>query len=308
MLCRAERGCDTPRAFRAYSGRRRRPDADAGTSTGPREPTAALLVVLIMIPFVGAPGRASAVLADRGRFLIFVGGDKVGVEDFELTKTSARSVVEMSMGGQASRAQVELALSPQMEAESYRLEAPGTYLKVAFEEDTAKFEAPGVSCQAKVYRPRVVVDSNVFSHYQLLLGMYDHLRGGVQSFMAVVPTANAADASAFVTIELLGPGRPRRGARADVDADAKLDADAGPPTPLTEYKIVLAGVIGVSVFTDGAGRVMCVEVPGRNATAVREEYQQAVDRARPAKSAASVAPPASAAPAASSAIRLPAMS
>ena len=253
-----------------------------------------------MIPFVGAPGRASAVLADRGRFLIFVGGDKVGVEDFELTKTSARSVVEMSMGGQASRAQVELALSPQMEAESYRLEAPGTYLKVAFEEDTAKFEAPGVSRQAKVYRPRVVMDNNVFSHYQLLLGMYDHLRGGVQSFMAVVPTAYAADASASVTIESLEPGRPRRGARAGVDADAKPDADARTSIPLTEYKIVLAGVIGVSVFADGAGRVMYVEVPGQNAIAVREEYlgaiEKAADSSRSAKSAPSTKSSASTVP------------
>ncbi len=140
--------------------------------------------------------------------------------------------------------------------------------------------APGMSRQTKVYRPRVVLDDNVFSHYQLPLGMYDHLRGGVQSFMAVVPTANAADASASVTIELLGPSRPRRGARADVGANAKSDEDVGPPIPLTEYKIILAGVIGVSVFADGAGRVMCVEVPDRNVTVVREEYQQAVNRAR----------------------------
>ena len=242
-----------------------------------------------MIPFVGAPGRASAALADRGRFLIFIGGDQVGVEDFELTKTSARSHVEISVGGQASRAQVELALSPQMEAESYRLEAPGTYLKVAFEEDTAKFEAPGVSRRTKVCRPRVVLDNNVFSHYQLLLGMYDHSRGGVQSFMAVLPTTNAADASVSVTMELLGPGRPRRQARANVDADAKPDAGAEARIPLTEYKIILAGVIGVSVFADGAGRVMYVEVPGQNGTAVREEYQRAIekaaDRAKPARSA-----------------------
>jgi pimeloyl-ACP methyl ester carboxylesterase len=78
---------------------------------------------------------------------------------------------------------------------------------------------------------------------------------------------------------LLGPGRPRREARADVDADAES------PIPLTEYKIVLAGVIGVSVFADGAGRVMYVEVPGQNATAVREEYQKAIDSAKSAASA-----------------------
>lgn len=229
-----------------------------------------------MTPFLGAPVGASAALADRGRFLIFIGGDQVGAEDFELTETSARSVVEISMGGQISRAQVELALSSQTEVEFYRLEATGACLRVAFEEDIAKFEAPGMSRQMKVYRPRVVLESNVFSHYQLLLAMYDHSSGGVQSLRAFVPTANA---SVSVTMELLGSGCPRRGARADVDTDAKPGAEAKTPIPLTEYKIVLAGVIGVSVFADDAGRVMHVEVPGQNTTAVREEYRTTVEKA-----------------------------
>ena len=282
--------------------------------------TAALLVVLVMSPFVGAPAGAFAALADRGRFLIFIGGDQVGSEDFELTQTSARSVVEMSMGGQTSRARVDLALSPQTEVESYRLEATGACLRVAFEEGIAKFEAPGMSRQMKVYRPRVVLENNVFSHYRILLAMYDRSSGGAQSLRAFVPTANA---SVSVTMELLGPGRPRRRARADadldVDADTKTDADAGPPIPLAEYKIVVAGVIGVSVYADTAGRIMYVEVPGQNTVAVREEYQEAIEKAvdrtespelapssksaapsRPVVSTGSAASAASAVPAASS--------
>jgi len=260
--------------------------------------TAALLVVLVMSPFVGAPAGAFAALADRGRFLIFIGGDQVGSEDFELTQTSARSVVEMSMGGQTSRARVDLALSPQTEVESYRLEATGACLRVAFEEGIAKFEAPGMSRQMKVYRPRVVLENNVFSHYRILLAMYDRSSGGVQSLRAFVPTANA---SVSVTMELLGPGRPRRRARADadldVDADTKTDADAGPPIPLAEYKIVLAGVIGVSVYADSAGRIMHVEVPVQNTVAVREEYQKAIeDAVDRAPSAASAVPAASSVP------------
>ena len=138
----------------------------------------------------------------RGRFLIFIGGDQVGAEDFESTKTSARSAVEMSVGGRASRARIELALSPQMEVESYRLEASGTCLNVTFEDDIAKFEAAGMSRQTKVCCPRVVLENNVYIHYQILLGMYDHSDKGIQSFTAVVPTA---DASVPLTIELLGP-------------------------------------------------------------------------------------------------------
>jgi len=219
----------------------------------------------------------------RGRFLIFIGGDQVGAEDFESTKTSARSAVEMSVGGRASRARIELALSPQMEVESYRLEASGTCLNVTFEDDIAKFEAAGMSRQTKVCCPRVVLENNVYIHYQILLGMYDHSDKGIQSFTAVVPTA---DASVPLTIELLGPGRPRREAGALAESLAQL----------TEYKIVAAGVMGVSVFADGAGRVMYVEVPGQNTTAVREEYQKAVGSAKPASSARSPASATAAAP------------
>ncbi len=238
--------------------------------------TVVLLAVLIMSSLVGASAGAPAgVWADRvdhGRFLIFIGDDQVGVEDFELTATRARSTVEIAAGGATSRAQIDMALAPQTGAQSYRLEAPGVVLTVAFEAGIAKLDVQGTSRQVKVGVPHVVLENNVFSHYQVLLDMYDASRGGVQSFTALVPGVMA---SVPVTVEVLGPARST-------------------PIPLTEYKAVLAGAIGVSVLVDDAGRVMHVAVPGQNARAVREEYQRTVDDA---KSSASVVPVGSAEPA-----------
>ena len=238
--------------------------------------TVVLLAVLIMSSLVGASAGAPAGVwadrVDRGRFLIFIGDDQVGVEDFELTATRARSIVEIAAGGRTSRAQIDMALAPQTGAQSYRLDAPGVVLTVAFEAGIAKLDVQGTSRQIKVDVPHVVLENNVFSHYQVLLGMYDASRGGVQSFTALVPGAMA---SVPVTVEVLGPARST-------------------PIPLTEYKAVLAGAIGVSVLVDDAGRVMHVAVPGQNARAVREEYQRTVDDA---KSSASVVPVGSAEPA-----------
>ena len=245
-------------------------------ATRRRALTVVLLAVLIMSSLVGASAGAPAgVWADRvdhGRFLIFIGDDQVGVEDFELTATRARSTVEIAAGGATSRAQIDMALAPQTGAQSYRLEAPGVVLTVAFEAGIAKLDVQGTSRQVKVGVPHVVLENNVFSHYQVLLDMYDASRGGVQSFTALVPGVMA---SVPVTVEVLGPARST-------------------PIPLTEYKAVLAGAIGVSVLVDDAGRVMHVAVPGQNARAVREEYQRTVDDA---KSSASVVPVGSAEPA-----------
>ena len=245
-------------------------------ATRRRALTAVLLAVLIMSSLVGASAGAPAGVwadrVDRGRFLIFIGDDQVGVEDFELTATRARSTVEIAAGGATSRAQIDMALAPQTGAQSYRLEAPGVVLTVAFEAGIAKLDVQGTSRQVKMGVPHVVLENNVFSHYQVLLGMYDASRGGVQSFTALVPGVMA---SVPVTVEVLGPARST-------------------PIPLTEYKAVLAGAIGVSVLVDDAGRVMHVAVPGQNARAVREEYQRTVDDA---KSSASVVPVGSAEPA-----------
>lgn len=229
-----------------------------------------------MVPSKGAPAGTSANRVDRGRFLIFVGGDQIGSEDFELTATGARSVVEISEGGHTSRAEIGLLLSPQIEVESYQLDAPGVQLRVAFEDGVAKFDAPGLARRMKVNRPLVILEDNVFSHYQILLGMYEHLGKGMQSLMAIVPSAGT---SVPVTMESLGPGSP--GFRREVAPEGSI--------PLNEYKIVVAGVMGVSMSVDGAGRVMCVQMPGRNCTAMREEYRKAVGGVKPVASTKSAA-------------------
>lgn len=243
---------------RSYAGAARR-----------RVLTAVLLAVLTMSSLVGAsagvPEGVCTDRIDRGRFLIFIGNAQVGVEDFELTATSARSTLEIVAGGGTSRAQVDMALAPQTGAVSYRLEAPGAVLTVAFEAGVANLTVAGTSRQIEVGVPHVVLENNVFSHYQVLLGMYDRSRPGVQSFTALVPGVMTA---VPVTVESLGPA-------------------GSTPIPLTGYKVVLAGAIGVSVLTDDAGRVMQVAVPGQNAAAVREEYQKAVDDAKSAASTVS---------------------
>ncbi|MEA4882839.1 MAG: alpha/beta fold hydrolase [Clostridia bacterium] len=218
---------------------------------------AVLLIVAILFAVSANAGAHGALGADEirdcGRYLISVGGRQLGTEEFTLFDSELRSVVELSVGGGVSRAETVMSFSPENGAELYTLDAgPGGRITVSFAGNVATVSVPGLSREIRVGSPRLILENNFFSHYQLLIAAYDEAAGGVQSFVGLIPGALA---TATFTVERLG------------------DAPAEGPIPLIAYKVVIDGVIGESVLADTRGRVMRTSIPAQGAEAVREEYK-----------------------------------
>lgn len=197
-----------------------------------------------------------AAAADSGRFLISVGGQQLGTEDFSIENGAARAVVELVTPGGAAKLQTELRYAPAVGATAYSLDAgPGGRGEAAFQDASATLRLPGLERNIKLAQPRLVLENNVFSHYQVLLEFYNSDVAGVQNFVALVPTAAAAYP---ITLERLAQAQ-------------------GAPAGMVEYRAVLAGALGISIVADPQGRVMSVAIPAQAALAIRESYKHQLE-------------------------------
>ena len=216
---------------------------------------------------------AAATAADSGRFLISVGGQQLGTEDFTIEDGAARAVVELVTPGGAAKLQTELHYNPVSGATAYSLDAgPGGRAEASFQDASATLRLPGLERKIVLAQPRVVLENNVFSHYQILLEFYNSDAAGVQNFVALVPTAAAAYP---ITLERLAQAQ-------------------GAPAGMVEYRAVLAGALGISIVADPQGRVMSVAIPAQAALAIRESYKQQLERLAQQSPQSAAAPPAQA--------------
>lgn len=222
---------------------------------------AVLMLITVVCGISSGPAGAYPSGIDSGRFNIYAGGALIGTEDFAISADEAKCVVELNVGGQALRLDVALGLDGELGASSYEFDAgPGGSLSVAFEERTARVSLPGLSRSFELGMPRMVMENNVFCHYQVLIGMYDDERGGVQTFQALVPSALT---TASFSVERVGG----------------TEKTASSPIPVTEYRVVVEKVIGISVLVDELGRVMQLDNPGQGVCAVRQEFEEMMERA-----------------------------
>ncbi|MDD2202335.1 MAG: alpha/beta fold hydrolase [Firmicutes bacterium] len=222
---------------------------------------AVLMLIAVACGICSGPAGAYTSGIDSGKFNIYAGGALMGTEDFEVSADEAKCTVELHVGGGVTRLDTVLGLAGELGASSYVLDAgPGGTLSVTFEEHTAHLSLPGMGREFQLGMPRVVMDNNVFCHYQVLIGMYDARRGGVQTFQALVPSALAA---ASFAVEHVGA----------------TEKTASSPIPLSEYRVVIEKAIGVSVLVDEGGRVMHLEIPGQGVLAVRQEFEELMERA-----------------------------
>jgi pimeloyl-ACP methyl ester carboxylesterase len=222
---------------------------------------AVLMLIVLGCGICSRPAGASPSGIDSGRFNIYAGGAFIGTEDFEVSADEAKCTVKLNVGGQVTRLEVALGLAGELGASSYVLDAgPGGRISVTFEETTANLSLPGLSRSFQTGMPRVVMDNNVFCHYQVLIGLYDAERGGVQTFQALVPSALTA-------------------ASFEVERVGATERTSSSPVALLEYRVVIEKAIGVSVFVDEGGRVMQLEIPGQGVLAVRQEFEELMERA-----------------------------
>lgn len=226
----------------------------------------ALLMTITVAPQWPASAAQAAPAVDEGVFIITAGGQVLGRETFKIGGGLAESTVELAVPPAPVILKANLKYGEAGATEYYLDAGAGGRVDAEFADSSATLAVAGMQRTVQLTVPRIVLENNVFGHCQVLLSYYKQASAGVQQFTALVPGALAAYP---VTVERLST------------------APAGALPGMVEYRLILAGTLGISVIADGDGRVMSVTIPAQGASAVRESYKQELEKraAAPAASA-----------------------
>jgi hypothetical protein len=147
-----------------------------------------------------AAGESAAAGTERGVFQIKVGGRTIGSERFEIVPTAeglrARGELQISQEGVGKLTETAtLVLRADLQPAHYERiqKAPkrgSAVLTFATEKATAMYRTTqGGTQEMEFHLPAnvVVLDTNFFHHYTILVRRYDFVRGGAQHFGVLVP-------------------------------------------------------------------------------------------------------------------------
>ena len=186
--------------------------------------TAASCVTICAIASAGFTARAqkreaSALSDDQGKFAITVEGANVGTEDFSIVRSGnewiARGTTEIRGAQETSRVTGELRLNGSVQPLQYvcsttsgkKITSTTTFAGANAHVILDLGEGKDPIRQDFTFTlPVVVLDDNLYYHYEILARAYNWKTGGAQSFAVFIPQEQApgtiiAEAGAAVTVD-----------------------------------------------------------------------------------------------------------
>jgi uncharacterized protein len=204
---------------------------------------------------------------DRGKFIVFSGGQQVGTEDFHINaNNSGESSGELSAGGQTVKFGSQIILDPKtLRAHRVVLEQ-GASLRLVFDVNGADVKLTGSKeATGQTDADAVILENNLWYQHTFLVKRFDAQKGGAQQFKAFAPSLMQTFP---ITIELKGP----------------LGSFANVTSKLLWYEVTAPGDLRFEVVTDASGKLVYVGIPSQHTDAVREEYAGSVAQLRAAVS------------------------
>lgn len=220
-----------------------------------------LLPSTLLIASLACPALAQSLAPDHGRFRILLHGRTVGTENFVVTHQNdlwrVHSTIEVRAPGapvERDTADLDLAADGSPLHYNWQGEAQQTRsIQVDFRKGAAQLalRRPGAVPALEAFSfPQdhlVVLDNNIYVHYEVLARLYNWATGGTQKFSVLIPQDVTPGT---VTVESLG--------KRSIDG-ASLDL-------LT----VKAPDLEVDLYLDATHRLIRMEVPASAAEVVRE--------------------------------------
>ncbi len=176
--------------------------------------TAVALLLLVPVTLVAAQD-----LVDKGTFMIYQQGHRIGQESFDISLVNGAGKVTSHTRYKINRdngpvditLESTLVLDPHLVPRSYQLTSEVNHtrqgLKVDFKPRLAvcdfDYGSEKKTQAAIVPAGATVIDENVFSHWAMLLTRYDQKKKGPQSFTVFVPQMGK-EGVGQVTIDLVG--------------------------------------------------------------------------------------------------------
>lgn len=207
-------------------------------------------VIVIAAALALAVSTAHTVLAYEGELAIFLANQEIGREEFGISAEGIVTQGTLAVGGQT------VALETRLTADTYEWKQMGVAFSGKFEPGAFKAVVGPVKLSYALPEPYLVLDNNVFSHYQQVIGL---VNAGVQEVSVLVPVLVLAGSEPVLEGKLWYEGR------------SQYVAD-GEALELEEYGALVGGSVYVRVLAD-QGRLVMVEVPGQGARAVLRGYE-----------------------------------
>lgn len=157
---------------------------------------------------------AAGLVEDKGKFVITVGGQPVGSEDFQISRDGgdwvAHGSTEIHSGSDVTRVNAELRMNSAGEPLHY------TWASAGGKKVTSTTDFQGLNAKITLdlgdgnpihqdyhfASPVVVLDNNLYHQYEILAHDYNWATGGPQSFSVLIPQEQSPGT---ITVESLGP-------------------------------------------------------------------------------------------------------
>ncbi|MBZ5545452.1 MAG: hypothetical protein LAO07_17530 [Acidobacteriia bacterium] len=216
---------------------------------------------------LGAPPRE---VNDRGVFVVSQAGRPIGTETFAIKSSShqveaeAKIELRVEQDGKSFefRTSPKLVMNSDFEPLTYswsQKSAQSSELSVDFRSTPAKAHYRTVTGQAderefELPKDVVILDSNVFHHYQLVIQRYRRTPGGKQAFHAFIPQ------------EAL-PGS------LNVEDVGKEQVEVGGEKRNLRHLVITTDLARIDLWADSQDRVERVSIPAAGIEAVRKPQQ-----------------------------------
>ena len=224
-----------------------------------------LLILLALAgPAARAQETASSGLTDSGVFQVLAGAARVGTERFQIRRSGtgweASAELQIESGNNKVSETASLRLDAALQPSSYERvqKSPLTAaIKVQFggAAETTLVVTGGPEPEEQVfYLPAndlVVLDTNFFHHYALLVARYDRAKGGTQPFNVFIPQEALPGT---ISLQLVG----------------RDTAAAGEGTKELDHFQAVTDELQIEIWATPAGAIQRIAIPQANLEVVRQ--------------------------------------
>lgn len=195
--------------------------------------------------------------AKSGAFILFLGGVESGREEYSFSSEELKTDGVISVGGQRLEVRSTLKGSGGKWSQYEVVLSPGAAVSVTFQDGKLEAEVGPLRRSYDLAEPFVVLDNNVFAHYEQLLAL--PLAAGEElAFTLVVPSL------------VLGNQSPVLSGSAVYVGQAAYQFQEG-QLLLDEYIITMPGNLQIRLLAE-ADRLIRLEIPLQAVEVVREGY------------------------------------
>lgn len=195
---------------------------------------------------------------ETGSFVLFLAGTEAGGEDYWYSGEQLKAEGTISVSGQTIRITSVLEGSSGKWEQYQAAIRPGASYTAAFQEGELVAEIGPLKRSYPLEQPYVVLDNNVFVHYQQVLALLQDGRDELR-FNVVVPSLVAANQNPILTGKVMRTG------------EAYYQVAGGEPFCLEEYVLVVAETLHIRLLGQG-DRLIKLEIPMQAVEVVREGY------------------------------------